>query len=274
MNEQMTKEIIDSTGRIISSRKNRGIKEHLKKDFWYALGTGSAMVAAIINILGMCISKGYASTCSSFYGIHSRYFDGNEMFEDKLSFFIVAMILFLYSFSFCFINIKIKSTVNAIFAFVLTVLVLFMQNVVYTSTLVEQIRWDFLKDIIDNNIAVFIFLIADIIIAFFIVIRKNFWKDKKLKKWETRILLMSLLIFFIDFAIGFTLMLQSNVRDKKTYEFLDYNKVIVSVYDGKFVTMNCEIEGGTLHISKGECAFHEIEDADIIYYRFKEVICE
>lgn len=62
--------------------------------------------------------------------------------------------------------------------FIFTIFILFVQNVLYMVSLIEIIPWDWLRQIVDNYVTLGVFLAADILIAYFVIIR-NFFLEKR-----------------------------------------------------------------------------------------------
>jgi hypothetical protein len=148
-----------------------------------------------------------------------------------------------------------------------------MQNIYYTIDFLDKIEWNLFKSLVDNIITIVIFLVIDIIIAYFLILRNYFIKEKKLKSWERVILCLSLLIYITDVSLGFSAIIGSKIEDKKTYEVINNNKVIVEVYDGKYLIMNCEVENNNLIIHKGMYSFIEMTGIEIKYHEYKNVTC-
>ena len=70
---------------------------------------------------------------------------------------------------------------------------------------IDSIPWDWLKCYIDNYVTIGIFLVADILIAYFIIIRNFFWKKKKYNIVEKIILAIALLLYISNTATGITI---------------------------------------------------------------------
>lgn len=271
MNEKNKVNIIDISGNKLSSHKNsHKIRGFLEKNLWNVLGTGIAFVVTLFGSVRLFIANGYADSCSSYYGVPKRYFDGTEMFYDKILFLAAFIVLIIYPFLFEYINRKIKSRLFVCCVFVVTICLLFIQNISYTVLIIEEMPWDWLKNIIDNYVMIAIFLLADVVLAFYIIVRK----EKLLKCWEKVLLAVSIFIYLMDVCMGFVLVLNSDISDKRNYEIINNNQVIVSEYDGKFLTMKCRINDKELVIDKGNYYFVEMTDKDIVYREFEKVDCE
>ena len=61
---------------------------------------------------------------------------------------------------------------------------------------------------------------------------------------------------------------------KKKYEVIEGNRAIVSCYEGKFVVMDCKIQGETLVLNKGTYRLEEMTGKSIRYHQYEKVVCE
>ena len=64
------------------------------------------------------------------------------------------------------------------------------------------------------------------------------------------------------------------VSNKKNYEVIEDNRAIVSCYEGKFVVMDCKIQGETLILNKGTYRLEEMTGKSISYHQYEKVVCE
>lgn len=274
MQNKQSKEIVDSQGNAYKSTRDGRVKQFLKDNVWNILGTGLAAVITLVGILNLVISKSFSVSCASFYGIDGKYFSGTEMFENKLIFVLCALLLFVYPFIFSYISDKINSKIYVVLMFLFTVCILFVQNILYTINLIEIIPWTWLRQIVDNYVTIIVFLIVDLIIAYFIIIRNFFWKNRKYNKVEKIVLLIALLLFVMNVATGIAIKMDYDISDKKSYEVIEQNRAIVSNYDDKFVVIDCEIQGETIVLKKGTYSLEEMTGVSITYHKYKKVICE
>ena len=174
MQDKQGKEIVDSQGNTYKSTRDSKVKQFLKDNVWNILGTGLAAFITLVGTMNLVISKSFSVSCSSFYGIDGKYFSGTEMFENKLIFVLCAFLLFAYPFIFSYISEKINSKIYVILMFLFTVCIMFVQNILYTINLIEIIPWTWLRKIVDNYVTIIVFLIVDLVIAYFIIIRSFF----------------------------------------------------------------------------------------------------
>ena len=274
MQNKQSKEIVDSQGNAYKSTRDGRVKQFLKDNVWNILGTGLAAVITLVGILNLVISKSFSVSCASFYGIDGKYFSGTEMFENKLIFVLCALLLFVYPFISSYISEKINSKIYVILMFLFTVCILFIQNVLYTINLIEIIPWTWLRQIVDNYVTIIVFLIVDLIIAYFIIIRNFFWKNRKYNIVEKIVLSIVLLLHVMNVATGIAIKMDYEISDKKSYEVIEQNRAIVSNYDDKFVVMDCEIQGETIVLKKGTYSLEEMTGVSITYHKYKKVICE
>ena len=273
MQDKENKYIVDSQGNVLKSTKDNRVKQFLKDNVWKILSIGLAACITLVGIINLVISKSFSISCSNFYGIDGKYFSGTEMFENKLIFVFGVLVLFAYPFILSYMNKKMNSKLYVVLTFILTVYILFAQNTSYTLELIEIIPWTWLRRYIDNYVTIVVFLIVDIVIAYFIIIRNFFWKNKKCSMGGKIILLIALIFYLLNVATGIAIRLGYEISDKKAYEVIEQNKAIVSNYDGKFVVMNCEIQGETIILKKGTYSLEEMTGISITYHKYKKVIC-
>ena len=86
MQDKKNRDIVDSQGNVIKSIKDNKTKQFLKDNIWNILSTGLATSITLVEMINLVISKNFSVSCSNFYGIDGKYFDGTEMFENKLIF--------------------------------------------------------------------------------------------------------------------------------------------------------------------------------------------
>lgn len=184
MLDKENRDIIDLQGNILKSTKENKIKDFLVTNIWKIFGTGFATVTTMFGMFSILVSKGYSISCANFYGIDRRYFTGTEIFEDKMIGVLCALILFSYPFIFSYLTKRIKSKASTIVTFFLTIIILFVQNLIYTLELVEKIPWEWMIRYIYNNVTFGIFFVSDVLIAYFIIIRELFFEKnmRKLKR--------------------------------------------------------------------------------------------
>lgn len=275
MQDKQYKEIVDSQGNAYKSNKDKNkITQYLETNIWNFLGTGLAAVITLVGIVNFVISKSFSASCANFYGIDKKYFSGTEMFEDKLIFILCAFVMFVYPIILSYINKKINSKGYVVLTFIFTIFILFVQNVLYMVSLIEIIPWDWLRQIVHNYVTLGVFLVADILIAYFVIIRNFFFGKKKFNKIEKRVLAIALLIYMLNTAIGVTIKMNYDISDKKSYEVIEQNRAILSNYDGKFVVMDCEIQGETIILKKGTYSLEEMTGVSITYHKYEKAICE
>ena len=274
MQDKKNRDKVDNQSNVIKSIKDNKTKQFLKDNIWNILSTGLATSITLVEMINLVISKNFSVSCSNFYGIDGKYFDGTEMFENKLIFIFCALALFAYPFIFSYINKKMNSKLYVIFTFIITVYIMFFQNLSYTINLIEIIPWAWLRRFIDNYAAIGVFLIVDIVIAYFIIIRNFFWKNKKYSVCGKIILAIALILYVLNVAIGITIKINYEIADKKEYEVIEQNRAIVSNYDGKFVVMSCEIQDETIILKKGTYSLENMTGVSITYHKYEKVICE
>ncbi|MGN0413295.1 MAG: hypothetical protein ACI4FV_09685 [Lachnospiraceae bacterium] len=276
MQDKEIKDIVDSQGNVINCTSDNGNKQFLKDNVWNILSIGLSALITIVGMMNLVISKSFSISCSNFYGIDGKYFNGTEMFENKLIFVFLASVLFVYPFIFSYMNEKINSKLYVVLTFIMTIYILFTQNVLYTISLIEIISWERLRRIIEkyDNVVIIVFLLADISIAYFIIIRNFFSKNKKYNLLEKIIFAIALILYAINVGTGFAIRMDYDISDKKAYEVIEQNRAIVTNYDNKFVVMDCEIQGETIILKRGTYSLEEMTGVSITYHKYEKVICE
>ena len=81
MQDKKNRDIVDSQGNVIKSIKDNKTKQFLKDNVWNILSTGLATTITLVEMINLVISKNFSVSCSNFYGIDGKYFDGTEMFD-------------------------------------------------------------------------------------------------------------------------------------------------------------------------------------------------
>lgn len=274
MKEKVNAEIVDQYGRVISSvPKNRFI-EFLSKNMWNILGPGLVAMGALMGIVQTFFAYSYIISCVNFYGIDRRYFSGKDVVSNKAMLIICVILLWMSPFFLAYVNKKVKSKGSIFLIFLATFLILFMQNLIYTEGILNYYRYKWVEKVLNNYATIIVLLLSDIVIAYFILIRSQFRKKKKYSKIEKVIALATVLICGLDIIVGVSMKLNYKIDDKKEYEIIGTTKAIVSVYDDKFVIMNCEIQGEKMILQKGICQLEEMTGNTITRRKFDTVVCK
>lgn len=274
MQDEQKIEIVDGQGKAFKKAKESKITQFLGNNIWNILGTGLGAVIVFMEMISMVFSRRFSISCAEYYGMSRKYFSGTELFEDKLYFIICAILIAVYPLFFSYLNKKIKDKLYVFATFIVTIFILFYQNIIYTINLLEIIPWEGLKGVIDNCVTLIIFIVADIVIAYFIIIRPFFYEKKKYHKAENVILSIALLIYILSTSMGIAIKLNYDISDKKAYEIIEQERAIISNYDGKFVVMDCEIQDETIILKKGTFSLEEMTGVSITYHEYEKVICE
>lgn len=274
MSDENNKVILDSQGNVLKNVRESKVKHFLKNNWANALENGLATCITIVGILNLMFSRNFANSCASFYGVDSKYFSRTEMFGDRLIFFFWAAVLFLYPFILAYLGEKISSKSNVILIFFAVTSILFLINLAYTIKLIDFAPYDCLKKFWGNSRWIIIYLAADIVIAYFLTIRKYLWKNKKYKKVERIFLTIALLVYLANTVVGVGIQLRYEISDEKSYEVIEGNRAIVSTYNDKFVVMDCEVQDDTIILKKGSYRLEEMTGVSITYHKYQEVVCE
>lgn len=274
MQEKNDTVLVDPYGKAISSMPQSRWKAILSKNLWNILGPGLAAVITVAGIVEMIFVKSYVISCANFYGIDKKYFSGTEIAGDKVIFLVCAVLVILNPFFLAYINAKVKNRLYIILTFLATVLILFMQNLIYTEAVLERVTDAGLKGVFNHYITFVLFLLSDIVIAYFVILRNEVKKNGKYRKAEKIIAAAAMLLYLLDIAAGISMKMNDRVEDKKKYEIIGTDRAIVSVYEGRFVVMNCKIQGETMILEKGTYQLEQMTGVPIEYKEFTYVICE
>lgn len=266
-----TKEIIDSTGNVLNKKKENKTITFLKENVWNIIGGGLPAAISLISGLNLIVSKSFANSCAEYYGINREYFSENGIFEEQMLVLACALILFIYPFVFSYLTKNEKSKIYVIIIGIATAMILFMQSLVYTVNLIDIISYDWLRQIFDNYFVVIGLLVVDIVIAYFVIIRRAFVSKKRLNLFERIIFSFALGIYALNVTAGIVVKLDYQIDDKKTYEVIEQNKAVVAIYNEKFVVIDCEIDGETIILEKGKYSLQEMTGVSITYHEYKNV---
>ena len=269
----MDNKFADSSGESIDVYDTHKIKKYIRDNIWNILGIGVGAWITLIGFVNILVSTNYAMTCSEYYGIDAKYFADSSVFQGKIICLAVIIFLLLIPFILNYINSKLKSKVFLAWSFIVTVLILSMQNIMYTARFIDAIKSEWLISMIDNFAIIIVLLISDIVLAYFFVLRNHVRKNKNMVRWEAIVFLLAFIIFSIDVSIGVSVIFNNDISDKRFYEVIDDDKVVITNYEGKFLVMDCDVEGETLYIEKGKYSFIEMTDVDIKYKKYEDVQC-
>lgn len=266
-----TKEIIDSTGNVLNKKKENKTIIFLKENVWNIIGGGLPAAISLISGLNLIVSKSFANSCAEYYGINREYFSENGIFEEQMLVLACALILFIYPFVFSYLTKNEKSKIYVIITGIATAMILFMQSLVYTVNLIDIISYDWLRQMFDNYFVVIGLLVVDIVIAYFVIIRRAFVSKKRLNLFERIIFSFALGIYALNVTAGIVVKLDYQIDDKKTYEVIEQNKAVVAIYNEKFVVIDCEIDGETIIFEKGKYSLQEMTGVSITYHEYENV---
>lgn len=261
----MDNKFADSSGESIDVYDTHKIKKYIRDNIWNILGIGVGAWITLIGFVNILVSTNYAMACSEYYGIDAKYFADSSVFQGKIICLALIIFLLLLPFLLNYINSKLKSKVFLAMSFIIMVFTLFMQNILYTAGIINSIKSEWLISMIDNLATIIVFLISDIVLAYVFILRNHVRKNKNMVRWEIIVFLSAFIIFSIDVSIGASVIFNNDISDKRFYEVIDDDKVVITNYEGKFLVMDCDVEGETLYIEKGKYSFIEMTDVDIKY---------
>lgn len=234
----------------------------------------------LITLLTWLAEQSYARKCSDYYGINKRYFSGG-FFDEKMLFFTGLVLLICLIVLYSIISTKIQGEVlgrlgkaeGIIFTgYLLSVLNVVCLVRIYNSWVIPRAGVSYVKVLF--GVAVGVILLADVMLIHFIYNKKFFVKGTILKKWERRILGVSVAVFLLLICCGFAVTANYGIEDVRQYEVIDGTQAIVSVYEGNLVVMDCEIREETLYLKKGVYRIETMANHTITYREFAKVVCD
>lgn len=274
MQDKQEKCIVDSQGSAI--KKDKSVKQFLTdnaKNILTLLLT-SGIAGLVIKIVKEAVAYKYAGSCADFYGADRRYFSGMEVLEYKWFYICSLLLLFVYITVCLYASKKTNSKAGDIRMFIILAIMLCFVNMVYILCTVSFAYWDWMRHWADQYAWGLMLLISSVILAYFLSLRSVICKWKEYK-WPEKILLaVASMIVIINIAVGITSVLTIDISNKKNYEVIEGNRAIVSCYEGKFVVMDCKIQGETLILNKGTYRLEEMTGKSIRYHQYEKVVCD
>lgn len=274
MQDKPEKCIVDSQGNAI--KKDKSIKQFLTdntKNILTLLLT-SGIAGLVIKIVKEAVAYKYAGSCADFYGADRRYFSGIEVLEYKW-FYICSLIFLLVYITVClYASKKTTSKAGDIGMFIVLVIMLCFANILFNICTVSFAHWEWMRHWADQYAWGIMLLISSVILAYFLSLRSVICKWKEYKGPEKILLAVASMIVIINIAVGITSVLTIDISDKKKYEVIEDNRAVVSCYEGKFVVMDCKIQGETLILNKGTYRLEEMTGKSIRYHQYEKVVCE
>lgn len=274
MQDKPEKCIVDSQGNAI--KKDKSIKQFLTDNAnnILTLLLTSGIAGLVIKIVKVAVAYKYAGSCADFYGADRRYFSGMEVLEYKW-FYICSLLLLLVYITVCLYAIKkTNSKAGDKRMFIILAIMLCFANILFNICTVSFAHWEWMRHWADQYAWGIMLLISSVILAYFLSLRSVIcrWKGYK---WPEKILLaVASMIVIINIAVSIKSVLTINISDKKKYEVIEGNRAIVSCYEGKFVIMDCKIQGETLVLNKGTYRLEEMTGKSIRYHQYEKVVCE
>ncbi len=252
MEKKEQKNNIEKENKLVVEKNIGGFfKEYTPKIFNILKKFGEiiAPITFIAGIIGTCKICNNANSLSSLFGISSRYFFSQNLISQYLLIFIIVLIPII-SFLVIIMDLEKKDITieNKV-----TVIFIFIPLLIFDMTILQEYFFSGKEWGIDVTI---LYLIVYIISVAVILI------DKACKRKAIGVLTVMqvglLLLFLIASFFG-----QSKLPT--TYEMIDNNQVIVSVYQGKFVVMNSEVDESknSISIEKGNYYLVDIDEVHV-----------
>ena len=227
-------------------------------------------IIGIVNVLVCrCITFKFKCDFEEYYKVDRQYFDGSQIIESHMMFVLLAGFFVAYTLLFCVANKFAYDNVMKTMIFIACFCILVYQSLTYSEYIMLYSKYQLLSRMSGNVITLLVLIAAD-----FFVARILIWTDKVFNnKIITIISIIAIIIVIINIVCGFCTGVAFGVEDKKKYQILDegeYKQVVISTYDGMFVTMDCEIRGnGTgLYIDNSKYRLVDMAERDIEYRKF------
>ncbi len=81
-------------------------------------------------------------------------------------------------------------------------------------------------------------------------------------------------IYLLFVAFGIHGVAIKGIEDKKCYEMVGNNQVVLTEYDGKFLVMDCEIVNDILYIFNDDYVFVEKTEKPLKLKKYRKVLVE
>lgn len=255
MEKDEQKDNIEKENKLVVEKNIGGFfKEYTPKIFNILKKFGEiiAPITFIAGIIGTCKICNNANSLSSLFGISSRYFFRQNLMSQYLLAFLIVLIPIVIFFT-VIMDLEKKDLTDLTIGSKATIIFIFILLLVFDLILMKE--YFFSGKEWKLYILVF-YLITYIILAIIILV------DKVNKKHA----ILGLTIVHVGFLLVFLVTIffgQSKLPT--TYEMIDNNQVIVSVYQGKFVVMNSEVDESknSISIEKGNYYLVDIDEVHV-----------
>ena len=255
----------------------------LEKKDEYSLGWMDivAGITGIFGIMEWVVFMNYVISCESFYGINKKYFYGMEIMRDRLFSLFAFAVVFFYLFALLWgkKKLKIETKIGKIVIFLVIYFFFFMLDVLYTDRIIHFTTYGWLRTTLRNENVLLalrvVYLLTTGRLAYLLVVNDVISKitEYNLNLKRKIIFTIEVFIFLCPIVYGICFGLIDPISNKRVYEVIEQNRVIISEYNNAFVVMDCKIQGDTLIIEKGEYRLEEMINTSITYHEYEQVIC-
>lgn len=258
--------------------KKKNISKSKLNRFFKKIGKIEPILVVLTSIMGIVVymfNRYYMYYCGEFYGISSKYFKENNIFYDKAIAIFCGILLLMYPFIIKFFIDKIDNKKYKIFEFLFDLLMILVQLSAFLIVIINSyIYTNFINYVREYfYLLIIIIIIISFLIAYYLTYRIDNY-NKKTKCIEKIVFGLSMIVYFVVISCGLFVKINYNIQDKRYYETINDNKVIVSDFSDKFVVMDCDINDEILIIHKGKCTLVDMTDVNITYKEYKDVICK
>lgn len=249
------------------------IFKYVGNDIHTVLTMSTVLFGFVEIFLQFIYAINYTQSCSEFYGIDKKYFNGNEMFFTTV-FKTVALTLLVIApwiyHSLLKANESFKWKILEVIGVAGLCLLLVLQCVNNLLS-IQDLN---ISQLLLNNIGLYMSISICIILTYFITLRDEVWKNKHLFLPEKVVLVSTLFIYLLIAVSAIGLSENNNIRYKRSYEIIDNRKAVLMLYKEKFLVMDCTINNNELIIKRGSYSFIEMNDVKIEYHKYDKVSVE
>lgn len=263
---------------ILKIIEEKGISKYCEKIFGEENGHKGIITVILLEIGFYMINRWQEIKFESFYGIAEKYFNLNEIIAgSKNSLFIIIFMTVLLMIG-AYLTDETTNKCGILKGCYITSCICYIEAICINEFIgLIGIKWlpKFISANIFMAIIIAICVVNGIYIGSLLRLRKETKSDKKrlliINNVTKGLSMISFLIIVSATVLG---AIFYNVSNKKMYEIVEQNRAIITEYNGKWVTMDCEVEGENLILKKGTYRLEEMTDKVITYREYQKVTCK
>lgn len=253
-----------------NNRMNR-IKSYIKDNIWSFLGLVVGNGIWAIQLMMMIMTTTYSRDLGQYYGVDMKYFDSTPIILKKLIFFAAICLNLVILFLLSRISKETKEKLGKGLYFAGLALMIFYQTCGCVIGIWDTIPWEWKGSGIYGWIILIVICIDALVLAYFLTIRDMIRVNQVCTRLEKGIFGIAFLIYLLIMVIWALIFWNRGIENKRDYEIINKNKVVITTYEGKFLVMDCKIDGQRLYIEKGNYSFMEMSGFNMEYVKFEDV---